>query len=715
VTTVNPTRRPTPLGDRVLALCPLLFSFLVISSLYVWQASKHPTPWLFSDEIEYAQIARAIAETGIPARRGLEYWGAGLFPWVIAPFWWIDSLQTAYGAVKTFNALAMTAAMFPTYALARMLMSRPYALLAAIGSVLAPFFIYSAMVMQEPIAYLAAALSFYVTAQVLATPNRWNIGAALALALVVPFVRDELIVVPAVMVCSLGIQYVCFGAGRDYLARASNGRRAALASAAVAIAVLALVLARAGLGEVAEASRSPGTMLDQALWAWGAMIVGLGVLPVVIGLAMVVPAAGLPRTRGRAAFTSVLGASLVILTAYVAVKGAYQAAVFEARVEERNLLYLAPLLIVALVYFAATRALRVWALAVAAALVAWSIGSLPLNLSGLEGDAPGLAILSRLHDDYELGLAGAQRLLYGLLVVSVLVGLAPVLLRGRRVATWIVVGATVVAIGWSTWAETAAARYSNDFSALFYNGLPKPLGWVDNATGNAPAVYIGQKIADPNGIWSMEFWNRNVRKVWSLDGTAPGPGPVLTPDLIATDGRLAGDPGYRYAVIDKGLSIAGETVAERGSLRLVRIARPLRLRDSLAGVFNDGWIGSMKPAATVSADYNDFEAPRKPGTVLVTVSRKGFCGPPAPGHVLIEVGTIALGQQKDGVLDRVTQRRGWVIDSCGERTFPITTPGGPFHVKVTVTPPFQPNALDPKNFERRYFGAQLGIAFEPPA
>jgi len=36
-------------------------------------------------------------------------------------------------------------------------------------------------------------------------------------------------------------------------------------------------------------------------------------------------------------------------------------------------------------------------------------------------------------------------------------------------------------------------------------------------------------------------------------------------------------------------------------------------------------------------------------------------------------------------------------------------------VKVTVTPPFQPNALDPKNFERRYFGAQLGIAFEPPA
>ena len=54
----------------------------------------------------------------------------------------------------------------------------------------------------------------------------------------------------------------------------------------------------------------------------------------------------------------------------------------------------------------------------------------------------------------------------------------------------------------------------------------------------------------------MEFWNRDVRKVWSLDGTAPGPGPRLTPDLAATDGRLRHDPGYRYAVIDKGLAIA---------------------------------------------------------------------------------------------------------------------------------------------------------------
>jgi hypothetical protein len=560
-----------------------------------------------------------------------------------------------------------------------------------------------------------AALSFFVTARVLAAPSKGNVVVAVALAIVAPFVRDELIVVPAIMISALAIQYVCFGGGRAYLADASTGRRVALAVGAIAAGVLGLVVARAGASQVEIAFGRPETMLGQAKWAWGAVAVGLGVLPVVIGVAMVVLAAGIKRTRTLAAFTSVLGASLAILTAYVAIKGTYQAATFEERIEERNLLYIAPLLTIALAHFAATRQVRVWALALAAALTAWSIDALPLNLAGLAGDAPGLALLSRWHDDYELGIDSAHRILYGLIALSVLVGLAPLLLRGRRVASWIVIGAVVLSIGWSAWGETAAATYSNNFSDLFYNGLPKPLGWVDEATGDRPAVYIGQKIADPNGVWSMEFWNRNVRRVWSLDGTAPGPGPVLTPDLIAIDGRLAGDPGYEYAVIDTGLAIAGTTVDTKGALKLVRIAKPLRLQNSLAGVFSDGWIGSKVPAESVIADYNQFDAPKKPGVVYVTLSRKGFCGPHAPGHVLIQVGTVALGQQRNGILDRVTQQRGWVVDSCAERTFPIETPGGPFHVKVTIKPPFQPHTLDPKNFEQRYFGAQLAIAFEPPA
>jgi hypothetical protein len=74
---------------------------------------------------------------------------------------------------------------------------------------------------------------------------------------------------------------------------------------------------------------------------------------------------------------------------------------------------------------------------------------------------------------------------------------------------------------------------------------------------------------------------------------------------------------------------------------------------------------------------------------------------------------MGLGPEKNGVIDRITESRGWVVDSCGERTFSIATPGGPFHVTVSITPPFQPAALDPGLSERRYLGAQFNVSFVP--
>ena len=56
-----------------------------------------------------------------------------LVPWLTAPFWWIDDVATAYGAIKYYQALVMTAAIFPAYALARFVVSPPWALFAAVG------------------------------------------------------------------------------------------------------------------------------------------------------------------------------------------------------------------------------------------------------------------------------------------------------------------------------------------------------------------------------------------------------------------------------------------------------------------------------------------------------------------------------------------------------------------------------------------------------
>ena len=57
---------------------------------------------------------------------------------MLAPVWWIDDVGQAYGAAKYLNVLVMTAAVFPTYGLARMVVSKPWALFAAAGAGMIP-------------------------------------------------------------------------------------------------------------------------------------------------------------------------------------------------------------------------------------------------------------------------------------------------------------------------------------------------------------------------------------------------------------------------------------------------------------------------------------------------------------------------------------------------------------------------------------------------
>ncbi len=60
---------------RFLSVVPLLVLYFALAALYAWQASRRPVPTLFTDELELTQLARAIAHTGEPARRGVPYGG----------------------------------------------------------------------------------------------------------------------------------------------------------------------------------------------------------------------------------------------------------------------------------------------------------------------------------------------------------------------------------------------------------------------------------------------------------------------------------------------------------------------------------------------------------------------------------------------------------------------------------------------------------------
>ena len=165
-------------ADRLTNAIPVVVAFLWLSVLYGWQTRGHVTPWLFTDELKYTQIARSIAETGTASERHHSVAFDTLYTYFIAPFWRIHDVHTAYSAIKYFGVIAMTSAIFPTYLLARMVVSRFWALFAAIGAVAGPSLAYGSFVIEEPLAYTAAALSFLLIAKGLVTRSWWwNIAA----------------------------------------------------------------------------------------------------------------------------------------------------------------------------------------------------------------------------------------------------------------------------------------------------------------------------------------------------------------------------------------------------------------------------------------------------------------------------------------------------------------------------------------------------------
>lgn len=711
--------RTLALLDRVRGALPLLVLFLLVSAAYAWQASRQSTPWLFTDELEFTQLSRSAAESGELSRRGEPLSGQfGLYPYLTAPAWWIDDTKNAYEAVKLIGVLAMSLAFFPAYGLARMVVSRWAAILVALATVSIPAFVYTSLILEEPFAYFWSTLSLYLIVRSLKTRSRRDIGLAVAAALVAPLVRDELIVIAAVLAGAWAI--AAWGSERFRRVR-RDWSRADYVGVGLLILGAVLVLNELYSGRSLEWDNSTrhykDRMIEYGLWAAGAFTIGLGVLPVVAGLAAVWRPRNEPQTRELSAFRSVLWLAIIGFGLYTAGKAAFISTTFATRVVERNLIYLAPLLFVATAIVLEHRRVRVVALAVSTAFVAYLLLTTPYHMdTRLYSDSPGLSILSAANRAYGWTPEHAETVLLWMLVAAVAVVGAVVFVRHLPAARAVAVAAAVLTVGWNITGEVNAARGSTAFGDGLLGNLPTPPNWIDRATGGEPAVYIGQKISDANGLWLLEFWNRSIQRVWSLDGSAPGPGPTLTPDLLTADGELAGDPGFRYAVAETSIELAGTPLRTEGGWRLYALEPPLRLASAVRGIFGDGWVGSNTDDNRVSAGFSRFVNPTPgPGTAFVTVGRKGWCtDKDIPGGVILRAGSLTLGPERNGVVDRLTDEAGWQVRACSERTFPLSVPAAPFHVEITIEPTFSPFQLDPENqSDRRRLGAQVSFEWLP--
>ena len=714
----NPDAGGRDLLARTGAALPLLVVYFALATLYAWQASRHLVPTIFIDELELTQFSRAIAETGEPARRGEAYHGlASLVAYFLAPAWWIDSTATAYATVKLLLVLAMTATIFPAYALARLVVPRWYALIAAGGATAVPALAYSPIVVEEPLAYPLSTLSLWLIARALVHPTWRKVGLALLTSGIATLTRTQLAVLFAVL--ALGLLWI--GWESEVVRRWRAGWSRWDWAGAVTLAIGIVLAGITVMGHQSQAWNHTTRLykdriFDHASWATGALAIGIGVVPLVLGIAALARPKDEPRDPRTRAFVVASVGALVAFVWYAGIKGAFLSTVYGTLIVERNVIYLCPILFAATALALHRGVGRAWALAVAAVVTAYVVLATPVELDYPYYEAHGLAILAFANRELGWPVHTIENALVVTVVVAFAVAVALRLSRGSRAFHALAASVAVVVIAWSLTTQVYAAEGERQFTERVAQNAEKPFDWVDRATGGESVVVIGQQITDPTGIWLTEFFNRSVRKLWSLDGSAINAGaPVLTPDLGATDGTLTPSPETRYALALNGVELSAPVVAQRGADRLYRIdGRPLRLTAALTGAQSDGWVAAAGGEKVARAAYTRYDVSRDgPGFAVVKLSRERWCGKDKPARATVRIGPVGIGPDKQPAIARVTQTQTQILHSCAANVFTFGAPKVPWRVEVEIAPTFSPKELDPRLSDTRQLGAVIEAGFQP--
>ena len=694
--------------DRLIAAYPLLLAYVLLLILYAFETTRHSSPWLFTDELQWAEQSRGVAHHGVEQLRGQRVPFDSLYAYLIAPAWWASTTSGGYAAAKYINAIVMAASLFPAYALARLFVPRWVAIACGIAAAGIPAAAYIDLLIPEPFAYFWSTLALWLIARALLRPTRRTAIAAAIVVLLAPAVRTELTVLIVAAAVAGAIVFATGERGRRLIASWTWRERIG-----VVLLIAGAAIWLGALGNHHSTSWEIGThfhhrLFTYGLWAIGAFAIGVGVLPVVIALTW------LFGNRFRTADERVLGGlfigGVLAFCAYTAVKASYLSTTFAIRVEERNLIYVAPVLFAVVGRWALSPRVRIVPLALATAAVWYLLDTTPYhNTEHYYSDAPGLSVLQWLNQKIYFTTTDARRLLFGILIGTVvaLVLAEAARRRGlRQAALPAGVLLAVAVIGWNLWGQIAAASASNTFARNSVALLPKPLSWIDETTRNAPSFYLGQSMAGSDQFWALEFWNQSLGEVWSTDATAPGPGPVRTPNYLDTSGALDPQLPVDWLVAGPGVDPAGQLKQTAGFWRLYHVPHPIRIADAVGNISTDGanWMGT-------SAFYYRFtSAGTKPGTAVVTVSRNpAACGGFPPSLITIKLSRLWVNGDGQPAPKRVLATRRVLIHSNPCETKTVRIPArAPYRIDVTANRTFQPS-----EFDQRQLSAQVTFGFEP--
>jgi hypothetical protein len=620
-------------------------------------AGRMVAPWIMVDEIVYSELAKNVAAHGEFLVRGEPSHGYGfVYPVLIAPAWrFFGSIPDAYAAAKAINSVLMSLAALPAYFLARRLLSPPLALFAAALSVLVPSMLYTGMLMTENAFYPLFLMAALLLVLVLEEPTVFRQVALLAVCAIAFETRAQAVALfPALVTAPLVLGLV-----------ERRGLRGTIRPFAVLYGIVAAgaVIAVAG---TAAAGRSPLSLLGAYRAATSSNYTVGGVLRFFLYHAAeldlylgILPFAALcvlwlsPRSttaRGRAFAVASFTVTLFLL----AEVAAFASESFVNRIEERNIFYLAPFGLIALLAVASdgivTRRHRP---VLAAAALA---GVLPVFIP-----FDRFITTSAASDTFALlpwwwaqdHLIHLNQVRWAALAVS-LVAAALYVNLPRRYALVMPVLVGAYFLGTAFVVENGRhGIHKATVGSLFAGTHLAHPDWIDRAVGRDASVdVLWAGATTPYPVWENEFFNRSVRTVYNVDGAGrPDPLPE-TPVSREPTGKLAidGHPIHaQYVLADGSIELAGKVVArDPVGVDLYRVNGPVIILTHVSGLYyRDTWSGKAVTyqrvectGGTLAVQLQGDEALfKRPQTVVATEdgSAVGRARIPVNGQTVLRV------------------------------------------------------------------------------
>jgi hypothetical protein len=555
--------------------------------------SRHiAAPWIFADELIYSELAKSFAAHGTFSIRGVPSHGLGfVYPIVIAPAWRVSaSMPGTYVAAKTINAAVMSLTAVPTYFLARHLLRPRLALIAAALTVTVPSMLYAGMLMTENAFYPLFVIFMFALVRMLEQPTPRRQALVLLVFALSYLTRAEAIAfVPAMGIAPLLLALIERRRLRQTLGAYATLYGTLISGVVAAFLVTAIrhrsVASLLGSYEAATTQTySTRSVLHYLVYHAAELDLSLGVAPFALLLAVWFS----PRVSSRP--TRVFVAASLPVVVFLVVEVSAFASANSFRIEERDLFYVAPLALIALLRVAVERDPVLGRRPVlAAALVA---AGLPFFLPfrrfvtpDAVHDSFGLLPWWWLHDQgvafdrfrwVALGVAGAGAALA--LVPRPYAIVVPALVASYFVATTVIVesGEHGIRSASRDAREAGIARSDRD--------------WVDRAvTPNASVAYVRTGFGSFYTLWENEFFNRSVGPVYNLIGSSVD---ALPETVVArrADGTLVADGRAvraEFVLADRSAGVKGREVARDPitGTGLYRTEGPIVLLAGVTGLY----------------------------------------------------------------------------------------------------------------------------------